>query len=81
MQNADIEDNISVFKKADEDNTKLPTFMVLKLDRLPRNDPRKKNVFSLIGRLPAVIEKELSTVKEDVIDLKPAAQQQATTQQ
>ena len=54
--------------------------MVLKLDRLPRNDPEEVNVFSFIDRL-AVIEKELATVKQDVIDLKPAAQQKATKQE
>ena len=79
-QDADIEDTISAFKKADENNVKLPTFVVLKLDRLPRYDPEEVNLFSLIDRL-AVIEKELASVKQDVIDLKPAAQQQATKQE
>ena len=76
-QDADIEDIISAFKKADENNVKLPTFVVMKLDRLPRYDPEEVNLFSLIDRL-AVIKKELAIVKQDVIDLKPAAQQQAT---
>ena len=79
-QDADIEDTISAFKKADKNNVKLPTFVVLKLDRLPRYDPEEVNLFSLIDRL-AVIEKELASVKQDVIDFKPAAQQQATKQE
>ena len=53
---------------------------MLKLDRLPRYDPEEVNVFSLIDRL-AIIEKELATVKQGVIDLKPAAQQQTTKQE
>ena len=79
-QDADFDDIISVFKKADEGNEKLPAFVALKLDRLPRYDPEEVNVFSLIDRL-AVIEKELATVKQDVIDLKPAVHQQAPQQQ
>ena len=79
-QDADIEDNISVFNKANENNVKLLTFVVLKLDRLPRYDPEEVNASSLIDRL-AVIEKELATVKQDVIDLKPSAQQQALKQE
>ena len=47
-QDADIEDIISAFKKADENNVKLPTFVVLILDRLPRYDPAEVNVFSFM---------------------------------
>jgi len=65
LQDADVTDILNACKKIDESSYLMPTFVPLKLDRLPRYDPEEINVFSLIDRL-AVVEKELAIVKNDV---------------
>jgi hypothetical protein len=69
LQDADVTDILNAFKKIDESGINVPTFVSMKLDRLPRYDPEEINIFSLIDRLSSM-ERELITVKQDVAHLK-----------
>lgn len=42
---AEVDDILAAFKKIDESNTRIPTFVAVKLDRLPRYEPEELNFF------------------------------------
>ena len=69
IQNADFADILHAISQLDEANVMMPTFVPVKLDRLPRYDPEEVNVFALIDRL-LVLEREMTNVKQDVASMK-----------
>ena len=69
VQEADFADILNAFLKLDELNSSIPVFVPINLSRSPRYDPEEVNVFAFIDRL-AVLEHELTSVKQDVSMLK-----------
>lgn len=64
---ADTTDILDAFKKIDENNIKIPTFVAVTLNRLPRHGPEEINIFSLADRL-SIVEREMTAMKKDVND-------------